>query len=101
MHILATLTFPQRLRVERLVLEEGVVTVHASATSRCARCPMWGRSSRRVHGRYTRTLAALRDTRAKNLNASVRWRSLAGGVERLSADAERARQTEESQDHAI
>ena len=51
MQISATLTFPQRLRVERLVLEEGAVTVHASATSRCARCPMCGRSSRRVHGR--------------------------------------------------
>src|SRR5215207_7040622 len=59
MQISATLTFPQRLRVERLVLEEGAVTVHASATSRCARCPMCGRSSRRVHGRYTRTLADL------------------------------------------
>jgi hypothetical protein len=50
MHISATLTFPQRLRVERLVLEEGAVTVHACAASRRARSPMCGRSSRPAHG---------------------------------------------------
>ncbi len=59
MQISATLTFKQQLRVERLVLEDGAVTIHAYATSCCARCPMYGRSSRRVHGRYTRTLADL------------------------------------------
>ena len=59
MQISANLTFPQRLRVERLMLEDGAVTVHARTSARSARCPLCGRSSRRVHGRYTRTLADL------------------------------------------
>jgi hypothetical protein len=55
MQISATLTFPQQLQAESLVLEEGTVTVHASAASRRARCPICGRASGRVHGRYQRT----------------------------------------------
>lgn len=59
MHAHAALAFPQQLSVERLALEDGVVTVRAHTSARSARCPICGRSSKRVHGRYERTLADL------------------------------------------
>lgn len=34
------------------MLEDGVVTVQAHTSVRSARCPICGRSSRRVHGHY-------------------------------------------------
>lgn len=50
---------PGRLRIEKLLLEGRGVTVRASTRGRDAGCPACGCRSRRIHGRYTRTLADL------------------------------------------
>jgi hypothetical protein len=64
-----------------------------------ARSLCWGRLGSRL-GSKVEVNIPLRDVRA-NLNSSVRWRSLAGGVKQIGADAEGARQAEESQYHAV
>jgi transposase len=52
-------TIPEHLHVDALSFDGDSVTIHASTDSPAARCPCCERPSRRVHGRYTRTLADL------------------------------------------
>lgn len=52
-------TIPDRLRLDGLSFDGDLVTIRASTGNRAAGCPLCGRPSRRVHGRYTRTLADL------------------------------------------
>ncbi len=52
-------TVPDRLHVDALSFDGGSLTVHASTEGPEARCPLCERPSRRVHGRYTRTLVDL------------------------------------------
>src|SRR5918995_4228218 len=55
----AGFSVPDRLRADALSLAGGSVTIHASTRDPAARCPLCGRRSDRIHGRYTRTLADL------------------------------------------
>lgn len=55
----SSFAIPEHLRVETLSFDGDPVTIHASAGEAPAECPLCGRPSRRVHGRYTRTLADL------------------------------------------
>jgi transposase len=50
---------PEHLHVDALSFDGDLVTVHASTDDPAARCPCCEQPSRRVHGRYTRTLADL------------------------------------------
>jgi transposase len=52
-------TIPEQLRVGALSFDEDLLTIYASTETAAAECPCCGRSSRRVHGRYERTLADL------------------------------------------
>jgi len=52
-------TIPERLHVDALSFDTDSVTIHASTDDPATRCPCCERPSRRVHGRYTRTLADL------------------------------------------
>jgi transposase len=52
-------TIPQHLHVDALSFDGDSVTIRASTDDPAARCPCCGRPSRRIHGRYTRTLADL------------------------------------------
>ena len=52
-------TFPEHLHLDALSFDGDSVTIHASTDNPAARCPCCERPSRRVHGRYTRTLADL------------------------------------------
>jgi transposase len=52
-------TIPDRLHVEVLSFDGGLLTISGCLRSSEARCPMCGEPSRRVHSRYTRTLADL------------------------------------------
>ncbi|MDP9479596.1 MAG: transposase family protein [Actinomycetota bacterium] len=52
-------TVPDRLHVEALSFDGNSLTVCSSLRGSEARCPVCGEASRRVHGRYTRTLADL------------------------------------------
>ena len=52
-------TIPDRLHLDGISLDGDLATIHASTGNRAARCPLCGRPSRWVHGRYTRTLADL------------------------------------------
>jgi hypothetical protein len=55
----ASFSVPDRLRVDALSFDGESVTVYASGSDPAARCPLCARPSRRIHGRYTRTLADL------------------------------------------
>ena len=59
MESLASCAVPEQLRVERLLLDEYGITIHASTNSPAADCPVCGKPSRRIHGCYARTLADL------------------------------------------
>lgn len=50
---------PDQLRVEKLASDEYGITIRASTTGLAADCPVCGRTSRRIHGCYERTLADL------------------------------------------
>jgi len=52
-------TIPEHLHVDALSFDGDSVTIHASTDNPAPRCPCCKRPSRRVHGRYTRTLADL------------------------------------------
>jgi transposase len=52
-------TIPEGLHVDALSFDGDSVTIHASTDNPTARCPCCGQPSRRIHGRYTRTLADL------------------------------------------
>ena len=52
-------TIPEELRVDALSFDGGSVTINASTDNPAAHCPCCGQPSRRIHGRYTRTLADL------------------------------------------
>jgi transposase len=52
-------TIPEELHVDALSFDGDSVTIHASTDNPAAHCPCCGRPSRRIHGRYTRTLADL------------------------------------------
>jgi transposase len=52
-------TVPDQLHVDALSFDGDLVTIHASTEGRATECPLCERPSRRVHGRYTRTLADL------------------------------------------
>jgi hypothetical protein len=54
-----TFTIPEGLHVDALSFDGDSVTIHASTENPAAQCPCCGRPSRRIHGRYTRTLADL------------------------------------------
>jgi transposase len=55
----ANFTIPKQLHAHELSFTAGLLTIYASTTNLAAECPLCGRASRRVHGRYTRTLADL------------------------------------------
>ncbi len=55
----AYFAIPEHLEVERLLPEEGGVTIRAAAGTAAAPCPRCGERSRRIHSRYVRTLADL------------------------------------------
>jgi hypothetical protein len=55
----ASFSVPDRLRVDALSFDGESVTVYASGSDPAPRCPLCARPSRRIHGRYTRTLADL------------------------------------------
>ena len=55
----ANFSVPDRLRVDALSFDGESVTVYASGSDPAPRCPLCARPSRRIHGRYTRTLADL------------------------------------------
>jgi transposase len=55
----ANFTVPERLHVDRLSFTGGLVTIYASTTNSTPECPLCKQLSRRIHGRYTRTLAEL------------------------------------------
>lgn len=52
-------TIPDRLHVEALSFDGGLLTISGCVRGAEARCPVCGEPSRRVHSRYTRTLADL------------------------------------------
>src|SRR5215210_5777008 len=52
-------TVPDQLHVDALSFDGDLVTIHASTEGHATECPLCERPSRRVHGRYTRTLADL------------------------------------------
>lgn len=52
-------TIPNQLHVEALFIDGDLLTISGSVRGSEARCPVCGQPSRRVHGRYTRTLADL------------------------------------------
>ena len=52
-------TIPDQLHLDAALLRWRLVTIHASTEGPAAECPLCERPSRRVHGRYTRTLADL------------------------------------------
>ena len=52
-------TIPEDLHVDALSFDGDWVTIHASTDDPAAQCPCCGQPSRRIHGRYTRTLADL------------------------------------------
>jgi transposase len=52
-------TIPEHLHLDALSFDGDSLTIHASTDNPAARCPCCQRPSRRVHGRYTRTLADL------------------------------------------
>ena len=55
----SSFTIPYRLHVDALTLDRDSLTISASVRGAEAHCPVCGETSRRVHGRYTRTLADL------------------------------------------
>src|SRR5215203_2478185 len=55
----ASFSVPDRLRVDALSFDGESVNVYASGSDPAPRCPLCARPSRRIHGRYTRTLADL------------------------------------------
>jgi transposase len=55
----AYFTIPGYLRIGALSFDGDLLTIHASTEKSAAECPLCGRPSRRVHGRYTRTMADL------------------------------------------
>src|SRR5215218_11085334 len=55
----ANFSVPDRLRVDALSFDGESLTVYASGSDPAPRCPLCARPSRRIHGRYTRTLADL------------------------------------------
>ena len=55
----ANFTIPEQLRVDALSFDGDLLTIHTSTERPAAECPLCGQPSRRVHGRYTRTLADL------------------------------------------
>ena len=52
-------TIPEHLHVDALSFAGDSVTIHASTDNHAPLCPCCEQPSRRVHGRYTRTLADL------------------------------------------
>ncbi len=52
---------PEQLHVHEFSFDGHPVTIHASTVNSAAECPGCGRSSCRVHGRYSRTCPALRN----------------------------------------
>ena len=52
-------TVPKQLHVDALSVEGNLLTISGCVRGSEACCPVCGESSRRVHGRYTRTLADL------------------------------------------
>ena len=52
-------TIPEELHVDALSFDGDWVTIHASTDDPAAQCPCCGQPSRRIRGRYTRTLADL------------------------------------------
>ncbi len=52
-------TIPDRLHVDALSFDGDLLTISGGVRGSQARCPVCGETSRRVHGRYTRTLADL------------------------------------------
>ncbi len=59
MHGDVSFSVPEQLHVESLGAGPGGITIHAAPKDPDARCPECGGCSRRVHGRYTRTLSDL------------------------------------------
>lgn len=59
MRIKTLLPDPSALRLERVHLDQGHVTLVVRALLSSGLCPVCGHSSRRVHSRYWRTLADL------------------------------------------
>ncbi len=59
MEISARFAIPQQLHVGALVFEQGGVTILASPQEAHPRCPECGYPARRVHSRYSRTIADL------------------------------------------
>jgi transposase len=55
----ASFTVPDRLHVDALSFNGDSLIVGCRLRGSEARCPVCGGASRRVHGRYTRTLADL------------------------------------------
>src|SRR5215204_1843822 len=55
----SSFTIPNRLHVDALTIDRDSLTISASVRGAEAHCPMCGETSRRVPGRYTRTLADL------------------------------------------
>ena len=55
----SSFTIPNRLHVDALTFDRDSLTISASVRGAEAHCPVCGETSRRVHGRYTRTLADL------------------------------------------
>ncbi|MGF1472496.1 MAG: ISL3 family transposase [Rubrobacteraceae bacterium] len=51
--------FLERLRIEKFLSDGYGLTLHASTIGGVAVCPLCGQASRRIHGRYARTLADL------------------------------------------
>ena len=52
-------TIPEQLHVDQISFDGDLVTIHASAESPAAECPLCEQPSRRLHGNYARTLADL------------------------------------------
>ena len=57
--VLGGFTVTDQLHVDTLSFDGDLVTIHASTEGHATECPLCERPSRRVHGRYTRTLADL------------------------------------------
>lgn len=50
---------PAAIRLDKIVSEMNSLTLVVAATRRCAECPQCGVTSKRIHSRYTRTVADL------------------------------------------
>lgn len=52
-------TIPEQLHVAKISFDGDLVTIYATTANYAAKCPLCEQLSRRVHGRYSRTLADL------------------------------------------